>query len=76
VESRKAFGIGVFLEKDRNHFHAVLPGFSFLEKDGTVINHQGVEQSLKRAVLPRGKAKAIGEILMLAVHQRSVEVTP
>ncbi len=75
IEAKKAYGVGVFLEKERNHFHAILPGLSFLEKEGTVVNHQGKEQSLKRALLPRGKSKAIGEILMLALHQRNGEVT-
>jgi NADH-quinone oxidoreductase subunit G len=75
IEAKKTYGVGVFLEKERNHFQVILPGLSFLEKDGTIVNHQGTEQSLKRALLPRGKSKAIGEILMLALHQRSGEVT-
>jgi NADH-quinone oxidoreductase subunit G len=75
IDAKKTYGVGVFLEKERNHFQVILPSLSFLEKDGTIVNHQGAEQSLKRALLPRGKSKAIGEILMMALHQRSGEVT-
>jgi NADH-quinone oxidoreductase subunit G len=76
IEAKKAYGVGVFLEKERNSVHAILPGLSFLEKDGTILNHQGTSQTLKRALLPRGKSKALGEILMLVLNQKSSEVNP
>jgi NADH-quinone oxidoreductase subunit G len=76
IEATKSYGVGVFLEKERNHFDVILPGAGFLEKDGTVVNHQGVEQALKRAMAPRGKSKALGEILMLAFQSRTNEVAP
>jgi NADH dehydrogenase/NADH:ubiquinone oxidoreductase subunit G len=74
-ESKKVWGIGVFLEKDRSGLHVVLPGLAFTEKDGTVVNHQGVEQKIKRAVLPRGDCKSICELLMLLVNQKSREAS-
>ena len=64
------FGVGVFLGSEAKNFEGVLPGLAFTEKDGTIINHQGIEQKIKRAVLPREKAKAISEILMLLVNKK------
>jgi len=71
IESAKVYGSGVFLERDQNGLSAILPGFSFLEKEGTVVNHQGKEQKFMRAVLPRGKCKATGEILMMILNQKA-----
>jgi NADH dehydrogenase/NADH:ubiquinone oxidoreductase subunit G len=71
--SQKIFGIGVFLANDleKIQFSNILPGTAFTEKDGTIINHQGLEQKLKRAVLPRGKCKAISEVLMLLLNKKA-----
>jgi len=74
IESKKTIGVGVFLEKEVTAFDVILPGLAFTEKDGTVINHQGKEQRLKRAVLPREKCKAIPEVLMLLLNQKTREV--
>jgi len=73
IEAKKTYGIGVFFERERNVFGVLLPGLSFLEKDGTVVNHQGTEQRLKRALTPRGRCKAIGEILMVTYHPKTTE---
>jgi NADH-quinone oxidoreductase subunit G len=70
IDAQKSYGFGVFLEKDRNSLAAILPGLAFLEKEGTVINHQGKEQRYQRALLPRGKCKSIGEALMLLLNQK------
>jgi len=61
----KAVGIGVFNQPLAAKFDAVLPGAAFAEKDGTIVNFQGKEQRLKRAVVPPGQSKALSEILMM-----------
>lgn len=75
IESRTVIGSGVFLERERQVLTAVLPGLAFTEKDGTIVNHQGVEQKLKRAVLPRGRCKSTGEVLMLALNRKDKGAT-
>lgn len=74
TKGKKLIGVGVFMEKEVETFSAVLPGLSFTEKDGTVINYQGKEQKIKRAITPRNSVKAVSEILMLAVNQKFNEV--
>jgi NADH-quinone oxidoreductase subunit G len=59
----KAVGLGVFTTPQAAKFVAVLPGAAFAEKDGTVVNFQGREQRLKRAVVPPGQSKQLSEIL-------------
>lgn len=73
VDAKKVWGIGVFMEKDRGGLQVILPGPAFTEKDGTVVNHQGTEQKFKRAVLPRGDCKPVGELLMLLMNQKGRE---
>jgi NADH-quinone oxidoreductase subunit G len=70
LDAGKIAGVGVFGEAEKTLFDLILPGLAFTEKDGTVINHQGKEQRFRRAVLPRGKSKSIGEILMLLLNQK------
>jgi NADH-quinone oxidoreductase subunit G len=71
-QKAKIYGIGVFLKTDleKVSFTRVLPGLSWTEKDGTIVNHAGLEQKLKRAVYPKGKCKATSEILMLFTHSK------
>jgi NADH-quinone oxidoreductase subunit G len=64
-------GIGVFFQAESSIFNVVLPSLAFTEKDGTIVNFQGVEQKLKRAVNPRGSSRAVSEILMLWLHSQS-----
>jgi NADH-quinone oxidoreductase subunit G len=64
-------GMGVFRKSEAEKFHAVLPGLSFAEKDGTIVNFQGKEQKLKRAIFPKGQSKALSEVLMMWVHSKS-----
>lgn len=61
----KKYGVGVFTESEAQGFEVVLPSTSFAEKDGTIVNFQGKEQRLKRAINPMGQSKQIGEIFML-----------
>jgi NADH-quinone oxidoreductase subunit G len=62
-------GIGVYQSNETKGLSAILPGAAFTEKDGTIVNFQGKEQKIRRAVLPPGKAKALSEILALWTHQ-------
>lgn len=64
-------GVGVFQVDEAAGMDLVLPGLAFLEKNGTVVNHKGLEQKLKRALVPSSGCKAISEVLMLAAHQVS-----
>ena len=68
-------GVGVFNETEAKNFEIVLPGTSFAEKDGTIVNFQGVEQKLARAIQPPGQSKPVTEILMMwqSAHYRPEE---
>ncbi len=61
-------GIGVFQEKEAKGMKAILPGASFAEKDGTIVNYEGREQKIRRAVTPPGQSKLLSETLMLWTH--------
>ena len=65
-------GVGVFNKPDAEDFHAILPGTSFAEKDGTIFNFEGREQKFKRAILPQGQSKNLPEILMLWANSGAV----
>ncbi|MGK5089857.1 2Fe-2S iron-sulfur cluster-binding protein [Bdellovibrionota bacterium FG-2] len=65
LKSMKRVGIGVFNLPQAEKYEAVLPSLSFLEKAGTIVNFQGIEQKLKPAIKPLGQSKAISEILMM-----------
>ncbi len=67
--SLKVTGFGVFLQEEIGQFSAVFPGASFAEKTGTVVNFQGKEQTLVRAILPVGESKLLSEALMLWKNQ-------
>ncbi|MGZ3708567.1 MAG: 2Fe-2S iron-sulfur cluster-binding protein [Bdellovibrionota bacterium] len=70
----RAIGVGVFEKPQVENFEAILPGPTFAEKDGTIVNFQGKEQRLRRAILPPGQAKMIAEILTLWTSQKSAGV--
>lgn len=70
------YGIGVFMDEEIVGFKAVLPGTSFVEKDGTIVNYQGKEQRLRRAVNPVGQSKQLSEILMLWMHSGQAASRP
>ena len=67
----KAVGVGVFMKGQVERFSAVLPGANFAEKDGTIINFQGKEQRLKRAIQPPGQSKPLPEILMMWANRKA-----
>lgn len=58
-------GIGVFKNSDLSRYQVVMPGIHFLEKDGTIVNFDGIEQSYKRAVLAPKGCKDLKDILTL-----------
>ena len=58
-------GVGVFHGAEASGFSALLPGTSFAEKDGTILNYENREQKLKRAINPVGQSKNLSEILMM-----------
>jgi NADH dehydrogenase/NADH:ubiquinone oxidoreductase subunit G len=65
LKSVNTVGIGVFRRSEVERFAAILPGTTFAEKDGTIVNFQGKEQKLKRAIQPIGQSKVLPEILSL-----------
>ena len=68
LKGAQVIGVGVFRKSEADAFAAVLPGTAFAEKDGTVVNSQGVEQRYQRAILPPGQSKALSEVLMMWSH--------
>lgn len=64
-------GVGVFQKSEAAGFKAVLPGASFAEKDGTIVNYEGVEQKIRRAVIPPGQSKQLSEILMIWANRKA-----
>lgn len=68
-------GVGVFSAQDSEGFRTILPGTSFAEKDGTIVNFEGREQRLRRAINPVGQSKTLGEILMLWTHSNATAST-
>ncbi len=65
-------GIGVFTESEATMMKVVLPGLSFAEKDGTIVNFEGREQRLRRSINPVGQSKPLSETMMLWMHSGSV----
>ncbi|MFN7685752.1 MAG: 2Fe-2S iron-sulfur cluster-binding protein [Oligoflexia bacterium] len=61
----EVYGVGVFKRQEAAQFAAVLPGLAFAEKDGSVVNFQGVEQKLRRAIAPPRECKSLSETLMM-----------
>jgi len=60
-----AVGVGVFSKPQVESFAAVLPGLSFVEKDGTIVNFEGREQKLKKAISAPGQSKPLSDIFKL-----------
>ncbi len=53
----------IFLTETARYAHAVLPGTSFLEKDGTFTNTERRVQRVRKAIEPVGSSKPDWEIL-------------
>ncbi len=66
-------GIGVFNKPQVETYAAILPGTTFAEKSGTIVNFEGREQKLKRAIVPPGQCKMLPEILMMWANRQSTQ---
>ncbi len=66
-----AVGLGVFMAPQVEEFSVILPGTSFAEKDGTIVNYEGQAQRIRRAILPPGQCKGLSEVLMMWVNSKS-----
>ncbi len=66
-----AVGVGVFMQPHASTFKTILPGTSFAEKDGTIVNYEGIEQRIRRAIAPPGQCKILSEILMMWANRKS-----
>jgi NADH-quinone oxidoreductase subunit G len=67
----KTVGLGVFLKSQVKDFSVVLPGLTFAEKEGTIVNFDGVEQRIRRAILPPSQCKSLSEVLMIWANQKA-----
>jgi predicted molibdopterin-dependent oxidoreductase YjgC len=67
-------GVGVFFTDEAKLFETILPGASFAEKDGTIVNFQGKEQKLKAAIQPLGSSKLVSEALAHLSAKEAVHV--
>ncbi len=63
-------GLGVFEKLQAEKFSVVLPGTSFAEKDGTIVNFEDLSQKIRRAILPPGQCKSLSEVLMMWTHRK------
>jgi NADH-quinone oxidoreductase subunit G len=70
-----AVGVGVFKKDQAEKFAAILPGASFAEKEGTIVNYEGREQKFQRSILPVGKSKLLPEILMMWANSKAKSAT-
>lgn len=50
----------------------VLPGGSFAERDGTLVNHAGLVQEIRRSIRGPGEARADGRILWELAERRGL----
>ncbi|MBI2605616.1 MAG: (2Fe-2S)-binding protein [Deltaproteobacteria bacterium] len=58
-------GVGVFPREGAGDFDVVLPGLSYVEKSGTIVNWQGKEQKLQRSIEPVGLSKGIADVFAM-----------
>ncbi len=69
----RTVAIGVFRAQDTEKFSVTLPLAAFTEKDGTYVNFQGKAQKARRAVVPAGKSKMLGEVVMVLKNVQIAE---
>lgn len=58
-------GFGVFNKEATDELSVVLPGLSYVEKSGTIVNWQGKEQKIMKAIEPLGQSKGVSEMISL-----------
>jgi NADH-quinone oxidoreductase subunit G len=56
-------GLGVFNSKISGQYEAILPGQAFAEKDGTVVNFEGIQQRFVKCVEPPKESRTMADIL-------------
>lgn len=67
-------GIGVFTNSEAGSFDVVLPSASFAEKSGTIVNCDGIEQKLNKAVeLPPNSLPLVTILELLAKQLKGVQ---
>ncbi|MEW6056561.1 MAG: 2Fe-2S iron-sulfur cluster-binding protein [Bdellovibrionota bacterium] len=58
-------GVGVFHEETVDGYSVILPGLSYVEKSGTVVNWQGKEQKFRKALEPIGQSRSLVDVFAL-----------
>ncbi|MBI3557393.1 MAG: (2Fe-2S)-binding protein [Deltaproteobacteria bacterium] len=58
-------GVGVFETAAIDSYEVVLPGLSYTEKSGTIVNWQGKEQKLNKAIEPVGQSRSVADVFAL-----------
>jgi NADH-quinone oxidoreductase subunit G len=58
-------GVGVFNREAVSKYEAILPGLSFVEKTGTVVNWQGKEQKIQKSIEPLGQSRGVADVFAL-----------
>jgi NADH-quinone oxidoreductase subunit G len=56
--------------------HYVLPGASWAEKEGTFVNHAGLAQGLRWAVIPTGETRSDGQVFLDLLERRGLVHAP
>src|SRR5262249_35766630 len=52
--------------------HYVLPAAAWAEKDGTFVNHAGLAQAIRRAVMPSGERRTDGQVFLDLLERRGL----
>jgi NADH dehydrogenase/NADH:ubiquinone oxidoreductase subunit G len=58
-------GVGVFEREAIDNYDVVLPGLSYVEKAGTVVNWQGKEQKIGKSIEPVGQSRSVADVFAL-----------
>ncbi len=66
---RNVVGIGVFMKQEAALFTAILPGRAFAEKDGTIVNFQGVEQKFNQAIHAPATTSTTAELVAMLLGE-------
>ncbi len=61
--SETTVGLGVFLKEEVDGFDVILPGPSWLEKEGSFTNYDEINQHFGQAIRPIGLAKPMSVVL-------------
>jgi NADH-quinone oxidoreductase subunit G len=56
--------------------HFVVPAAAWAEKDGTFVNHAGLAQAIRRAVMPSGECRADGQVFLDLLERRGLLHAP